>query len=258
MEVRIFLEAATSQYLVGFHQAGFRPVAHRHRNGTVERHHRARSHVEQGVVEPDDLVPIGVGWVRSLGVDSGDRRLGLVLTRHPPPQGPGEDLYALRHHGVIPQLALLFFEEDKAAVVCDPGAAPGVGQQHQGEQTTHLRLVGHQAPEDAGQPNRFLAQIEPQKIVPGRSHVAGGECQIEGRQHPVEPVGQLVGTGDPVRDPGRGDLALRPDQSLCHGRLVDQKGAGDLGGGQPAEQPEGERHPRLGVESRVAAGEDEA
>jgi hypothetical protein len=61
----------------------------------------------------------------------------------------------------------------------------------------------------------------------------------------------------PERDPGGLDLALGAHESLGHGRLGDQEGAGDLGRGQAAERPQGQRHLRFGVERRMAAGEDE-
>jgi hypothetical protein len=61
----------------------------------------------------------------------------------------------------------------------------------------------------------------------------------------------------PERDPRRLDLALGAHQPLRHRRLLDQEGAGDLDGGQPAERPQGESDLRLGGEGRVTAGEDE-
>jgi len=42
-----------------------------------------------------------------------------------------------------------------------------------------------------------------------------------------------------------------------HGRLRDQEGSRDIGRGHPAHQPEGQRHPPVGAERRVAAGEDQ-
>ena len=39
--------------------------------------------------------------------------------------------------------------------------------------------------------------------------------------------------------------------------LADQEGAGHVGGGQPAHQPQGQRHLRRPVQRRVAAGDDQ-
>jgi hypothetical protein len=54
-----------------------------------------------------------------------------------------------------------------------------------------------------------------------------------------------------------GDLALGTHDSLAHGRLGDQEGAGDLAGGQASERAQRERHTRLHLQRRVAAGEDQ-
>ena len=61
----------------------------------------------------------------------------------------------------------------------------------------------------------------------------------------------------PVGDPRRLDLALGADEALGHRRLGDEEGAGNLGGGQPSEQAQRERHLRIRRQRWVAAGEDE-
>jgi hypothetical protein len=50
---------------------------------------------------------------------------------------------------------------------------------------------------------------------------------------------------------------LAPHQPLGHGRLGNEEGAGDVGGGQAAERAEGERDLRVGGERGVTAGEQE-
>ncbi len=57
--------------------------------------------------------------------------------------------------------------------------------------------------------------------------------------------------------PGVLDLRPRPHQPLLHRRLGDQERPGDLGRRQPAQRPQGERHPRRHRQGRVAAGEDQ-
>ena len=94
--------------------------------------------------------------------------------------------------------------------------------------------------------------------VAGAGGVALVEDQVDDGQHGPEPVGQVGLVRDPVGDPGVADLALGPDQPLGHGRLGHQEGAGDLGGGEPAQQPQGQRDLGAGGERRVAAGEDQA
>ena len=51
---------------------------------------------------------------------------------------------------------------------------------------------------------------------------------------------------------------LGPHDALGDGRLGGQEGPGDLVGGEAAEQAQGERHPRLGGEHRVAGHEHQA
>ena len=102
------------------------------------------------------------------------------------------------------------------------------------------------------QPDRLGAQV-----VAGEGGRAGGEHQVDHRQHGPEPVGQVGVAGHPVGDAGVADLALGAHQPLRHRRLGHQERVGDLLGGQPAEQPERERHLRLDGQRRVAAGEHE-
>ena len=59
----------------------------------------------------------------------------------------------------------------------------------------------------------------------------------------------------PVGNAGQADLALGPHQPLGHGRLGDEEGPGDLGRGQAAQGPQGQRHPGFEGQRRVAAGE---
>src|SRR5262249_54024755 len=63
--------------------------------------------------------------------------------------------------------------------------------------------------------------------------------------------------GDPVRNPGAGDLSFGAGDPPRDGRLMDQERAGDLGGGQAAHHPQGERDLRWPGQRRVAGGEDQ-
>ena len=60
------------------------------------------------------------------------------------------------------------------------------------------------------------------------------------------------------RHPRRRERALGAHDPLRDGRLRDEIGARDLPRGQPAEQAQRERDPRLGREHRMAGGEDQA
>src|SRR6202035_2720833 len=64
--------------------------------------------------------------------------------------------------------------------------------------------------------------------------------------------------GQAVGNPRVADLAFGPDEPLGHGGFGHQEGAGDLGGGEPAQEPERQGDLGAGGERGVAAGEDQA
>lgn len=117
----------------------------------------------------------------------------------------------------------------------------------QGEQPGHLGFAGHEFGQDPRQPDRL------------RAEAGSGESRgVDDGQHRPQPSRQFLRRRDPVRDAGGLDLAFGADETLRHGRFGHQERPGHLRGGQPAQQPQGERHPDLGGQSRVAAGEDQA
>ena len=70
-----------------------------------------------------------------------------------------------------------------------------------------------------------------------------------------EPVGQLGRRGDAVGRVVVAQLALGPHDPLGDRRFGHDEGPGDLGGLEPAEQAQGERHLGVGRQRRVAAQE---
>ena len=50
---------------------------------------------------------------------------------------------------------------------------------------------------------------------------------------------------------------MRTDQTLGHGGLAVEKGAGDLAGGQSAKRAQGKCYPAFGINGRVAARKDQ-
>ena len=98
----------------------------------------------------------------------------------------------------------------------------------------------------------------PDQGVAGRCLVALVEHEVEDAEDRVEPLGQEVVGRDAVGDRRVADLPLRPHEPLGERDFGDEEGPGDLGGGEPAERPQGEGDLGLHRESRMAAGEDEA
>ena len=122
----------------------------------------------------------------------------------------------------VPERAILVGQQHDLAVA--PACIPSrVVQQHQRQQAVHLRLVRHQLGQRDAQPDRLAGQL-------AAAVVARVEDQVDHGQHARQPVGKQVRRRYPEGDAGLLDLALGSDQSLSHGRLRDEEGAGDLVG----------------------------
>jgi hypothetical protein len=64
----------------------------------------------------------------------------------------------------IPERPILVAEKNDGSLG-EPRVAAGVDDQHQLQQTLHLRLVGHQPGEGAPQPNRFGREVSPAAVA---------------------------------------------------------------------------------------------
>ncbi len=155
------------------------------------------------------------------------------------------------------QRVLLVGQRHQRAVGGGARRTPGLDEQHEREQAQHLRLVGHELDQEPAEADRFGAEVLADQPVARTRRVALGEDEVDDGQHGAQPVGQLGLVRHPVGDPRVADLALGPDNPLRHRRLGHQEGAGDLARGEPAEQPQRERHLRARRERRMAAGEDQ-
>ena len=232
---------------VDHRQALLGPLGHRDRDRAVELDHRAG--VERGV-QLGDPRP-----VRDRGdVLARDRRLQAVLIA----RCRVRERAALLDLVGVPQRAVLVGEQHEPPVGVDARVAPRVVQQHQREQPARLALLRHQLDQQAPEPDRLRAQLAPHERRAGGRRVALIEDQVDGGEHRGQPVRQLVLLGHAVGDPGVGDLALRAHQPLRHRGLGDEERARDLRHRQAAERAQRQRHPRLGGERRVAAGEHQA
>ena len=129
-------------------------------------------------------------------------------------------------------------------------------QQHEREQARGLGFVGHQRPEDAGEPDRLVAEVGPNERT-RRGRVTLVEDQVQDGEHTRQAFGQELGRRHAVGDRGLADLVLGADEALRHRGLGDQEGSGDLARGESAQGLQGERDARLHRQGRVAAGEDQ-
>lgn len=216
---------------------------------TVEGDDRARRHGHELVVEEHDLPPAGAA---RLAVHRLHRSLQLVRAEAVAVQATAHERPALVQLLGVPPRAVLVAQQDEVSVRRDPGASPGVSQEHQCQQAQSLGLVGHELDQHAAEPDRLGAQV-----VAGHRGRAGGEHETDDGEDGARPVGQVCVAGHPVGDAGVADLALGAHQPLRHRRLGHEERPGDLLGAEPAEQAQRERHLRLDGQGGVAAGEDE-
>src|SRR5437764_220100 len=81
------------------------------------------------------------------------------------------------------------------------GAAGG-DEEEEREEAVHLRLVGHELRQEAGEADGLVAEVVAAELVARRGGVALVEHEVEHREHGAEAVGQLGVARDAVRDVG--------------------------------------------------------
>ena len=121
----------------------------------------------------------------------------------------------------------------------------------------HLRLVGHEARDERGEPLGVAGQLAALGDLAGRGEVALVEDQVEDAEHLAQARRQLGGIGHAVGDAGVADLPLGADEALRDRRLGHQEGAGHGRRLDPADRPQRERDLRLAAQRRMAAGEQQ-
>ena len=189
-------------------------------------------------------------------MDRVDGRLDLVRTRAPSAQAGPDQVVPLGDQPRRPT-ACGPARAGHQHAVGEAGGSARLGEEHQREQAQDLGLVGHQARQHPGLPDRLRGEVGADLDVGRRRQVPLVEDEVQRGEDAGQPGRQLVVGRDAVRDVRGLDLLLRPREPLAHRRLVDEEGAGDLGHREPAEQPEGEGHLGVAGERRVAAGEDQ-
>ena len=193
-----------------------------------------------------------------LGMQGGDRRLDLVAARAPEPQRAVQHAHALGDLGPVPARAILVGEQDQLAVGVGPRVPARIVEQHQREQTERLWLSGIN--EASSLPSRTASAHRSHRtqVRAGGGGVALVEDQVDDREHGRQPLGQGGVARQLERDPGVANLALGAHQALGHRGVGHEEGPRDLGPGQPAYGLEGQRHPGLGRQRRMTAGEQQA
>jgi hypothetical protein len=119
--------------------------------------------------------------------------------------------------------------------------AAGIDEQHQRQQTNGLWFVRHQRHQQPAEPDRLATQVLTRQPYARTGRVPLVEDQVHHREHGPQPVRQVGLVRHPVGDASVTDLAFRAHQPLGHGRFGNQERVRDLGGGEPAEQPQCQR-----------------
>jgi hypothetical protein len=234
-----------------------RPAHHGCGHGMVERHHRVVRHRLQQVVEPEDPGPVGRFRAPRRAVQPRDRGLELVGADGAARQGAGEDRGALGDAALVPAPAVLLVERDQLAALSAAGQPPGVGEQHEREQSGYLPVLRQPRVEPSGEPDGLLGEVHPVQPGSAGSGVPFVEHQVEDVEHPVEPLGAVRGLGMGEGHVGRLHGRLGPADPLGHRRFRHEERARDLRGREAAYRAEGERDGGRRGQRRMAAHEQQ-
>ena len=179
-----------------------------------------------------------------------DGGLELVGPRSAQSKGGAEDISTLGDGRRVPQGAILVLEQDQIAVGIDPPGAPGIVQEHEGEQAQGLGLIGHQDREGAGEPDGFTAESLSYQVGARTGGVPLVEEEVQHGKDRSRAFQQLVGRRKPERYGGVPYLALGAHQTLRHGGFRHQERMCDLGGGHAGQGAQRERNLRVELRGR--------
>jgi hypothetical protein len=238
-------------------EAGSRPVDHRERHRAIERDHGSRRDPFEDLVQRQDLRPVRLVGARRFVVHRGDRGLELVGTDRRRAEGAGDERYPLLDLSRVPEIASLFGERNEGAIRVRPGSAPGIGQQHEGEQAGDLAFLWEQLVKHARQPDGLGREVGPLERRARARRVALVEDEVEHVQDHAEAVGPLRLRGRVESDAGAPDALLGAADALGHRGLGNQEGVRDLSRRQPADRTQRECELRRHGERGVAAEEQQ-
>ena len=235
-----------------------RAVRHADGDRPVQLDDRRRRQVAEHHVQRGDALPVGRLHRVGLRVAGGDLGLHLVRARRSA-ECPGLDqgVQPVPDEQPVPPPPVLVGEQHRLAGRVGAGADPRGLQFHQRDQPVRLGLARHQPGQDPAEPHRLGAQRRPHPVLARRGRVALVEHQVDDLEDRGQAARDLGPRRELERHPPGGQGALGPHDALGDGGLGDQEGPGDLGGGQPAEQPQGEGGARLGRQHRMAGDEDQ-
>ena len=161
------------------------------------------------------------------------------------------------HEDPVPSRPVLLEEQHLITRRRDPCPRAGRLQLHRRDEPVDFRLAREKLGQDAPEPPRLFHQLGSDQPLARAGGVALVEDQIDDLKHRGQPLAQLVRARYRERDMRGRQRPLRPHDALRHGRLRHQVRPGDLPRRQPAKQPQGQRHPRVGGEHGMTGREDE-
>ena len=172
--------------------------------------------------------------------------LGLPQGGQPPPD-----------QQLVPPRAVLRLQQDRLAVLVEPGADPGTLDLQQRLQSEHLGLVGSERGQHAREPHRLARQVGAHPVLPRGGRVALVEDQVDDGHDVVESPGPLGPRGQLELGVSRGQCLLGSRDALAHGGFGGQEPTGDLGRGESSDQSQRQCGPGLGSQGGMAGQEDE-
>lgn len=158
----------------------------------------------------------------------------------------------------VPSGAVLVEQEDGFAVGAGAGAGAGGLQFQEGDEAVDFGFGGGEFGDHAAESEGFGAQVGADPLLARRGRVALVEDQVDDFEDRGQAGCEVGGGGDFEAHVFAGEGFLRAADALGHGGFGDEEGAGDLGGGEAAEDAECESDALVRGEHGVAGGEDEA
>ena len=237
-----------------------RTLHHAERDGEVEGDDRARIDPLEQAVEPDDLDPVGVLHRGRLVVHRRDRRPAAGTGRPDPAastssrsatpssdegRGPSSDRSCSASGTSDPSgpTRARWRASVRSIRASSPPTSASSGARARSRRVRRMASAASSRRWSSVTAGRRVALVEHEVEHPAAPPPGGSSHSCGGRR--LEP------------GPGLGDALLGPADALGHRRLGHEEGRRDLGRGQAAHRPQGQRHLRRRGERRMAAQEQQ-